>query len=405
MIRDRLRSGLPGWLWRLLLCMLITQVAVFVVRPVLTYRVIDLGGGELEVGLLVAAYALLPALVAIPIGRYSDRRRSTPVLLGGILLLVAGCAGLVVASDLVVLVAATIILGLGAMAIMIGAQTLVAALSDEHSLDRDFGLISAAASVGQMIGPALGGAVLSGGAAREVTTTRAFVIGALLSAAALIFCWGFADSDRRSRPGPPGDEVAPGPIRILRLPGVFGGMFASLALLTAVDVLVAYLPLLGERRGIGAATIGALLSLRAAASVASRVLIPPMLARWGRVRLLLMSTLGSGVLMALLPLTNRIWLLGLVLVAAGFFLGIGQPLTMALVVQAVPARTRGAALSIRIMGNKIGQVLVPAGIGVATGAAGASWAFPFLGLLLVASAVGVPRSPPAEPEPPGSPRR
>ena len=168
-------------------------------------------------------------------------------------------------------------------------------------------------------------------------------------------------------------------------------MFASLSLLTAVDILVAYLPLLGERRGISPAVIGVLLSIRAAASVLSRVSIPVMLRRWGRGKLLLASTFGSGLLFVLLPVTSSIWVMAAILVAAGFFLGIGQPLTMSLVVQAVPPTVRGAALSLRIMGNKIGQVTLPAIVAVATGAAGAAAAFVVLGGVLMMSAAGVPR--------------
>ena len=382
----------PGWLRRLLLCMLVSQVAVFVVRPVLTYRIIDLGGAEREVGLFVAAYALLPALIAIPIGHYSDRRRPAPVLLGGILLLLAGSVSLALAGNLWLLAAATVVLGLGALATMIGAQALVALGSDSTVLDRDFGLLSAAASLGQMLGPALGGLVLSIGV-RDVATLYAFMLGAGLCLVAALSCWGFGDQAASTAPTPqrsPSTIHAPAALRILRSPGVLGGMLVSLSLLTAVDVIVGYLPLLGERRGINAGTIGILLSLRAAASVTSRILIPPMLARLGRSRLLLLSTLGSGVLLILLPVPNQTWLLAAVLVTAGFFLGIGQPLTMALVVQAVPAESRGAALSIRIMANKIGQVIIPAAIGLATGAAGVVWAFPLLGALLLGSAAGVP---------------
>lgn len=227
-----------------------------------------------------------------------------------------------------------------------------------------------------------------------MATLYAFLLGAGLCLVAALSCWGFGDQPAPAAtaapPRPASTGHVPATLRILRSPGVPGGMLVSLSLLTAVDVLVAYLPLLGERRGISAGTIGLLLSLRAAASVTSRVLIPPMLARLGRVRLLLLSTLGSGVLLILLPVPDQTWLLAALLVAAGFFLGIGQPLTMALVVQAVPAESRGAALSIRIMANKIGQVIVPAAIGVATGAAGVVWAFPLLGALLLGSAAGVP---------------
>src|SRR4030095_1047338 len=70
-----------------------------------------------------------------------------------------------------------------------------------------------------------------------------------------------------------------------------------------------------------------------------------------------------------LPLAGAIALLGLLLRAAGSLLAIGQPLTMSMVVQAVPEGTRGTALAIRLTGNRFGQVATPAAAGRVAGAA------------------------------------
>lgn len=393
MVSRRLGLGSAGWLGRVLLYMFITQLATFLIRPVLTYRALDLGAGEREVGLLVVAFALLPAVIAIPLGRFSDRRRPALVVQGGAVLMVVGAALLYWASSLPHLALATVVLGTGSLAGMVGAQAVIARLAPDTDLDRDFGLLSAAASLGQMFGPPLAGLLLSADADRSTTTGRAFLAGGIMLLVALLVCWRFGDGRPATGSAAAGSGSAPvhGSFGILRLPGVMGGMFASLTLLTAVDLLIAYLPLLGEQRGISPGVVGLLLSVRAAASVASRVLIPPMLRQWGRTRLLWASTLGTGILLGVLPLAEPIWLLALLLTLAGFLLGIGQPLTMSLVVQAVPAASRGAALSIRIMGNKVGQVVLPAGIALATGVFGAASAFVLVGGVLAVSAAGVPR--------------
>ena len=101
--------------------------------------------------------------------------------------------------------------------------------------------------------------------------------------------------------------------------------------------------------------VGALLSLRAATSILSRVLIPWMVGQLGRVRLLAASAAGSALLTAALPLAGGTATLGVLLAAAGFLLGIGQPLTMSMVVHAVPEGTSGTALAIRLTGNRFGQ--------------------------------------------------
>ena len=82
--------------------------------------------------------------------------------------------------------------------------------------------------------------------------------------------------------------------------------------------------MIGERNGIGPAVVGALLSLRAAASILSRLLIPPMVRSLGRVRLIAVSAAGSALAMAVLPVPDGA-ALAVILVVAGFFLGIGQP--------------------------------------------------------------------------------
>jgi MFS family permease len=158
-----------------------------------------------------------------------------------------------------------------------------------------------------------------------------------------------------------------------------------------VDVLTAFLPVLGTQRGIPPAVIGGLLSLRAATSILSRVLIPWMVGRLGRVRLLAASAAGSALLTAALPLAGDAVALAALLAAAGFLLGIGQPLTMSMVVQAVPEGTRGTALAIRLTGNRFGQVATPAAAGLVAGAAGVSAAFFMLGGLLGLAAVAVVR--------------
>ena len=142
---------------------------------------------------------------------------------------------------------------------------------------------------------------------------------------------------------------------------------------------------------IAPGVVGALLSIRAASSFLSRVLIPWMVGRLGRVRLLAASAAGSGLLTAALPLAGSTAALGLLLAAAGFLLGIGQPLTMSMVVQAVPEGTRGTALAIRLTGNRFGQGATPAAAGLVAGAAGVSAAFFLLGGLLGLAAVAVVR--------------
>jgi MFS family permease len=376
---------------QLLAVMALLQAAIAVARPVTTYRAIDLGAGALAVGLLTGAFALVPMLVALPLGRLADRRRPEPILLGGVVLLVAGCVLLAVSGSLWGIAAGNVVLGLGNLGCVVGGENVVARLPPGQ-LDSGFGLFTAVVSGGQLVGPALAGLVLATAPGDLASgSSRALLMSAGLCAVAVpAATWLMV---RRLFPGR--DRAGTGqPLpahRILRLPGVPAGMFTSLILAAAVDLLTAYLPLLGEGRGIAPATIGVLLSLRAGATVASRLLVPAMLRRFGRPPLVVMSTIGSGLAVALLPLTRDVVVLGALLVLIGFLLGVGQPLMMTVIVRAVPEDARGAALALRLVGNRVGLVGTPAAAGALAGAAGVSAAFWLLGALLGVAMVGARR--------------
>jgi MFS family permease len=383
----------PGWLARVLAGVVLTQAALYLARPVTSYRALALGADARAVGLIAAAFALVPLVVAVPLGRASDRWRPGWLLTGGIVLGAVACGLLGLAGTLAGLAVASAALGLGHLALTLAGQSLIARQSGDARHDRDFGLYAAAASTGQLLGPALAGLALGSAGGRELddATTLAFVVAAGLMALAVPTSLG---ADRLGRAGT-AEAAAPGrPLRagqLIAARGVPAGMFASLAILAAVDVLTAYLPVLGVQRGISPAVVGALLSLRAATSILSRVLIPWMVGRLGRVRLLAASAAGSALLTAALPLPGSVPALAVLLAAAGFLLGIGQPLTMSMVVHAVPAGTRGTALAIRLTGNRFGQVATPAAAGLVAGAAGVSAAFWLLGGLLGLAALAVAR--------------
>ena len=386
------RQAVPGWLRRILVTLVLTQAALFLARPVTSYRALALGADERVIGLITACFAVVPLLVAVRLGRVADRRRPVGMLAGGVAILVVAYVLLGLAGSLAELALWSALLGLGHLGLMLSAQSLIAQQSDDSRHDRDFGLMTAAVSLGQLVGPALGGLVLSTGPAGslEGATTRAFLVAAGLGVLALPACQGTSSANPgRVRPHHDGQSVSARDI--VRAPGVPAGMFASVAILAAVDIVTAYLPVIGEHHGIGPALVGLLLSLRAAASILSRLLIPVMVRALDRVRLIAVSAAGSALAVAVLPFPDGPAGLAAVLIVAGFFLGIGQPLTMSLIVQAVPARARGTALAIRLTGNRVGQVATPAAAGLVAGAAGIAAAFWLLGGLLVLAAATVAR--------------
>ena len=168
---------LPGWLARILAGVVLTQAALYLARPVTSYRALALGADAHAVGLITAAFALVPLVVAVPLGRASDRWRPGWLLTGGIALGALACVLLGMAATLPGLALASTVLGLGHLALTLAGQSLIACQSGDALHDRDFGLYAAAASTGQLIGPVLAGIALSAaGRSLEDATTLAFLV-------------------------------------------------------------------------------------------------------------------------------------------------------------------------------------------------------------------------------------
>ncbi|MFF2190060.1 MFS transporter [Streptomyces sp. NPDC058155] len=405
-------AGDRRWLLRLVIAFAFSQAAVSMARPAVSYRALALGADERAVGVIAGVYALLPLFAAVPLGRRTDRGRCVPLLAVGAALIGVGCGLSGTAGSLAALAGWSGVMGLGHLCFVIGAQSIVARRSAPADQDRNFGHFTIGASLGQLVGPVAAGLLVSGqDGAMGRTSALALVVSAGVAAVSLVWL-------RRLEPPltPPAPNTSPGKAkrswkarraksgkvsvrRILRSRGVPSGILVSLAVLSATDILTAYLPVIGEDRGISPATIGVLLSLRAAAAIACRLVMTPMIQRVGRTVLLTVSCLLGGLLCAGIALPVPVWGLALMLVALGFCLGVGQPLSMTTVVRAAPAEARSTALALRLTGNRLGQVAAPASAGLVAGVAGTGAPFMMLGVLLLGAAGLGARSTPRDAAP------
>ncbi|MEU2295571.1 MFS transporter [Streptomyces bacillaris] len=381
-----------GWLLRLDIAFAFAQGAVSMARPAVSYRALALGAEETAVGVIAGVYALLPLFAAVPLGRRTDHGRCAPLLPIGVVLISGGCALSGVVSSLPAMAAWSGVMGLGHLCFVIGAQSIVARQSAPAEQDRNFGHFTIGASLGQLVGPIAAGALISGeSGALGRTSALALLVSAAVCAVALTSLWRI-EHRRTLGAAPPAGKSntkakAKVPVTaILGARGVPAGIFISMAVLSATDILTAYLPVVGEHRGIAPATVGLLLSLRAAASIACRLAMPLMLRLLGRTALLATSCLLAGLICAGMVLPVPVPALALMLAALGFCLGVGQPLSMTTVVQAAPTDARSTALALRLTGNRLGQAAAPAAAGLIAGTAGAAAPFALLGALLLAAA-------------------
>ncbi|RZL74709.1 MAG: MFS transporter [Rhodococcus sp. (in: high G+C Gram-positive bacteria)] len=379
------------WFLNVCIATALLQAVYHAVRVLVSYRVLALGGDAVTIGIVTALFSLAPLLVAVRIGRAVDRRHATAVLRTGVLLTALGVLVIAASGDLIVLALGNAVLGFGQILVTVAGQGFITLLSAPGELDRGFAGLTLGVSIGQAVGVPLVGVIAAGSSdGGVVQTTLALMVMGVVSLAAIPFAWPIRERPQSAESPSPGDRQSV--FSMISTTGMRPAVFSSLIVLASVDVVVAYLPVLGHEFGFSVLLVSLLLTARTAASIVSRAFLPWLLTRVPRRRLLISATLCSALPTALLPFMPDPVGMALLLVVAGFFWGIGQPLTMTWVAGLVTAANRAAALSLRLTGNRLGQVLIPLAAGAAAGVAGTSSIFVITGGLLGIAAVSTWRA-------------
>jgi predicted MFS family arabinose efflux permease len=244
-----------------------------------------------------------------------------------------------------------------------------------------------AVSIGQGLGPLVVGWM--GGDATVPPTAPLFVIGVV--GAALCLLISVAIRPTRAQAGH-GATTAIVPIgELLRRPGMLAVITASVVTVTAGDLLVIYLPLLGTERHIDVSDIGLLLMTRSLAALVARVFYARLIYLVGRMPLTLASTFVGAAAFVLLAVPS-LPVMYIATVAIGVGLGIASTLTISGIVDVAPPEARGTAMTMRITGNRLGLAVMPFLASLVAAATGVAGILILTALSLATSAVALQRS-------------
>jgi MFS family permease len=380
------------WAKPLLLSSTLTQATIYVLRPMITYRAIELDANAAQIGLIAALYALFSVFFALQFGSWVGKFGEAKFVIIGTTSMMVTSAGLIFANSLVSLGIATAAAGLAHLACMVGGQSMVALRAPKGGYDRYFGFYTFSASVGHMVGPILATIVAGSNGTLPKSTSNAFLLGVVLTIIALVpvIRW------RNEKPTVEGKQNSEGTFKaalnLVKRPGIMAAIYISLAISSVADVLVVFLPLFGTENNFSPYAIGAILAIRAGTTMLSRFFLGRLSNRFSTFQLLWWSTLISVFSCAAMAFAHTPITLGVVVFVAGFSLGVGQPLTMSLVSQKTESSERALAVSARLMGNRFGQFLVPAAAGGVAAASGAGAVFIGLAVLLGSSIFSVKRN-------------
>ncbi|ASW54155.1 MFS transporter [Plantactinospora sp. KBS50] len=387
----------PGRWWPLLAHAALTHAAYAAVRPMVGYRAVELDGGTAAIGALSASFSILPLVLALPVGRQVDRFGAPRLVAAGGVLFAAACAAAVFAAGVGTLLVPIALLGLGQLAVLVGQQAMAATIRPGNR-DQAFGTLTSVAAGGQILGPLLATAAASRGPVSGWTAANlGTAVAAVLALGAVpLSRWLLSGGGPRPDPGvrPPPVHRAAG--ALVRIPGMWPALAAGGVVLAALDLLQVFLPVWAQDRGVSPTAVGALLALRAGATLLARLLAARMVRRIGRRAGMVGSILAAGAGLALVPLVDPAGAVA-VMVVLGVGLGMAQPLSMGWVVELAAPGTQGSALGLRLSANRLAQTVVPLGVGVA--AAGPSAVFWSTSLLLGGASVALLRAPPGTSEP------
>jgi len=360
------------------------QTLILIVRITTSYRALELGLPVLWLGIIATGFAIIPVFTALRVGRWIDRGNDARAAWLGSALVFIACVGFWAwPLSAMHLLGFSVLLGFGHMFCMAGHQMLAARAGGKRSRETALGYYMVAASIGQGLGPFVVGWL--GGSAALPPTARLFAIG--LAGASVIVALLIRPAALKARYHDAGDFVPIG--KLLTLRGFAAVMLSSVVTVTSLDLLVIYLPALGAERQIDADHIGLLLTVRSLASLVSRVFYARLIFAIGRAPLTLTSMLGSAAGFVILALPLSLPTMYGILICLGFAMGIASTLTLSGVMHLAPPEVCGTALTLRMTGNRVGQIVFPALAGVLAAATGVAGILLALGLGLAASGVAV----------------
>tara|TARA_B100001105_G_scaffold250187_2_gene238152 strand:+ start:4506 stop:5756 length:1251 start_codon:yes stop_codon:yes gene_type:complete len=374
-------------LHRALLALVVCQIGLHActqgVRLAAPLQALQGGQGPAAIGLLMAMFALLPALLALPAGRMSDRYGyHRPARIAGALSLVGtGVAWL--DSHYAALCAAAALCGAGSGFGMIAVQRAAGRMARSRAERlRIFSWVAMAPAVAGLAGPILTGVWIDHAGFRSAFAALALLPAAMLLVAQLVP----QETGRLPIPAAGSAAARPRPAwELLRAAPFRRLLLVNWLVATSWDVFGFALPILGHGRGLSAAAIGSVLAAYAASSMAVRLLIPLLAHRLSPRWVMSGTLLMVAAVFAAFPLLPGVGPMAVAAAVLGLALGAVQPAILSSVHDVAPMQRQGEALAVRSMTVHVSMAAMPLIFGALGSSLGAA---PLFWLMALATGAG-----------------
>ena len=356
-------TGLPRELYILVLLLIIAHTAFNGIRIATSLAAIKAGGGALWVGLLTAMFNIIPAFMAIRVGRMVDRvplRR--PLVVGCVLMAIGGVVA-AIEPMLWVLALCAATLGVGWMMLAASSQYAVGLLGGSANRVRAFSVMSMGFSVSSFLGPLIAGFMID-----HVSYRAAFGVLAVLPAVAAIL---FASRWLKVPVGEARSTEPDGGAREL-----FGIPVLRNTLVTACFITVGWdlynfmVPVLGSELNLTATQIGSVLSLFAVAVLVVRFFMPLLTRRLGERGVMITAMVISGITFLAFAFAHSYSLMLTLSFVIGLGLGASQPIILSMLHDAAPPGRIGEVNGMRMTMISTSQWTMPLVFGMLSASTG-----------------------------------
>jgi predicted MFS family arabinose efflux permease len=325
------------------------------------------------VGVLLALFALVPALLAVRAGRWLDEVGPfRPLLLGTGMMTVGAllpAAFSYETADVAPLLVASALLGTGFMYVQMTMQNLVGIMSEPGNRPAAFSMLALGFSTSGLIAPIASGFLIDS-IGHRLTFASIF---ALMAIAVAILC-----AQRALLPAPQPHPVtieSRHPFDLLRYPEVRNVLIVSGMISMSWDLQSFLIPVYGTSIGLSASQIGLVLGSFGAATFTIRLAMPTLSRRYREWQFLVFTLFTAAAGFALIPFFETMVPLMAVAFLLGLGLGSAQPNVMSLLHDRAPAGRVGEALGVRTTIMNTSHVVLPLVFGAFGSVLGAGAAF------------------------------
>jgi MFS family permease len=331
------------------------------------------GYSPAAVGMLLALFALAPVFMALPAGRYADRRGlRKPVMLS---VGVASAGAAVAFPVFPVLCLTALTCGAATGLAMIALQRHVGRLAHGPiELKQVFSWMAIGPSISNFLGPFAAGVMIDSFGFRA-----AFLLLALLPSLAW---YGVRHTVEHEPVAPELRQASGSSWNLLKDKGFRQLMMINWMLSSCWDVHTFLVPVLGHERGLSATVIGTILGAFALAATAIRLLLPWLASHLRESVVIGTAMLATALLFAAYPMVHAAWAMGTLSVLLGFALGSVQPMIMSSLHQMTPHHRHGEALGLRAMAINGSSVVMPLMFGSAGALIGVGAVFWLVGAVV-----------------------